>query len=146
MSIEIEKSLGYNLGTTFFSLGSLLTKNISAENINLTHKQVKLIIFLGHNEGVNQQELACILQKDKPSITKMIDLLEKKDLVVRKADKNDRRNKLLFLTEAGRDTRKELIPIVKKSLAQATEVLTQEENKQLIELLIKVRNNIQSIL
>ena len=142
-NIDIENALGYNLGTTFFALGSLLSKNLSKHRIDLTQKQAKMLMFLGHYEGVKQQELACILQKDKPTITKMVDLLEKKALVVRKKDASDRRNRLLYLTDSGKKLRKHIIPVVQATLNEAVGGLDEDEYRQLIRSLKKVRTSIQ---
>ena len=143
MSVDIQKSLGFNLGTTFFALGALLSKNLMANDINLTHHQAKMLILLGRFEGIKQQELAKIVQKDKPTITKMIDNLEKSDLVERRMDPEDRRNRLIYLTEGGKSIRKKVVPIVQKTLDEATSEISGEEFDNLIKSLTKLRENIQ---
>ncbi len=146
MEEEFKKALGYNLGTTFFAMGSLLTRNMQSQNLDLTHQQAKLILFVGFNEGAKQQDVADILRKDKPGVTKMVDLLEKKKFIERRQDKDDRRNKLLHLTKEGHVVRQSLMPIIKKTIKEATGVLSHEEHEQLIELLTRVRTNIEQLM
>ena len=141
--MDIQKSLGYNLGTTFFALGALLSKNLLANDINLTHHQAKMLMLLGKYEGIKQQELAKIVQKDKPTITKMIDNLEKNDLVERRMDPDDRRNRLIYLTDNGKAIRKKVVPIVQKTLDAATSEISEDEFDNLIKSLTKLRENIQ---
>ena len=51
------------------------------------------------NTKFKQQKIADIIQKDKNSVTKIIDSLEKKNLVRREVDKNDRRINKIELTD-----------------------------------------------
>ncbi len=51
------------------------------------------------NNGQTQQELANTIYKDKATLTRTIDSLEKIGLVERKFDAKDRRKRLVFITE-----------------------------------------------
>ncbi len=51
--------------------------------------------------GISQTSLANSLQRSPTTITRLVDFLEEKDLVVRKRDEVDRRIKTLSLTRAG---------------------------------------------
>lgn len=74
---------------------SILKKN----NVGLTPEQFLLIDILWNQGAMSQQKLADTMQKDKNSITKLVDALEKKDLIVRQKDQSDRRSNTLILTE-----------------------------------------------
>lgn len=74
---------------------NLLRKN----NINLTPEQFLTIDILWNEGAMSQTSLAKAMQKDKNSITKLVDALEKKGLVSRKRDKSDRRSNTVVLTE-----------------------------------------------
>lgn len=74
---------------------SLLRKN----NINLTPEQFLTIDILWNQGAMSQTALSEAMQKDKNSITKLIDALEKKELVQRVQDKSDKRSNTVFLTE-----------------------------------------------
>lgn len=67
---------------------NLLRKN----NIDLTPEQFLTIDILWNQGALSQSELSEAMQKDKNSITKLVDALEKKGLVVRERDKSDRRS------------------------------------------------------
>ena len=51
------------------------------------------------NDGMTQKEIANRIGIEAPSIVPIIDKLEEQGIVIRKADHNDRRNNLIFLTE-----------------------------------------------
>ncbi len=53
------------------------------------------LIFLWEKDGVTQQELCNATFKDKPSMTRLIDNMERQHLVVRISDKKDRRTNLI---------------------------------------------------
>jgi DNA-binding MarR family transcriptional regulator len=80
---------------------SFLRKKIKASNLDLTFEMVQVLKTLWNKENINQQEIANVTQKDKASLTYLIDNLTKRNLVVRTEDKSDRRNKLITLTPKG---------------------------------------------
>lgn len=77
-------------------------------NIDLTFEMLQVLGCLWTTDGVNQQELANMTVKDKASMTYLIDNLSKRNLVYRQENDNDRRNKMIYLTEEGKQL-KELI-------------------------------------
>lgn len=74
---------------------SLLRKN----NVNLTPEQFLAIDMLWNQGPMSQTALSEAMQKDKNSITKLVDALEGKGLVERNRDKVDRRSNTIVLTE-----------------------------------------------
>ncbi len=74
--------------------GIMLKRN----NVGLTPEQFLLIDLLWNQGPMSQQKLADTMQKDKNSITKIVDGLEKKGLIVRQRSETDRRSNTLILT------------------------------------------------
>jgi len=75
------------------------TSNMLRHNkVGLTPEQFLLIDILWNQGPMSQQRLADVMRKDKNSITKIVDGLEKKGLVVRERSKEDRRSNTLVLT------------------------------------------------
>lgn len=68
----------------------------------MTSEQWTIMYHLWREEGLTQQELANHTFRDKPSITRLINNLEKMGLVIRVNDKHDRRSNLIYLTKDGR--------------------------------------------
>lgn len=76
------------------------TANILRKNgIDLTPEQFLAIDALWNQGSMSQTSLSEIMQKDKNSITKLVDALEAKGLVIRNRDKVDRRSNTIVLTE-----------------------------------------------
>ena len=83
------------------SLIKYFAKELSRNDINLTPEQYLVMDILWDAETLSQQAIADIIQKDKNSVTKFIDSLEKKGLVYRAINKKDRRVNDIIVTEEG---------------------------------------------
>ena len=83
------------------SLIKYFAKELSRNDINLTPEQYLVMDVLWDAETLSQQAIADIIQKDKNSVTKFIDSLEKKGLVYRAINKKDRRVNDIIVTEEG---------------------------------------------
>ena len=113
-----------------------LLRNFSTYDI--TTEQWSLLTRLWQKYGISQTQLAQRTSKDLPTITRILNKLEKKELVKRKSDPNDLRTSLIFLTEKGKDLEEKLNPIVEKLSNKGLENIKQED----IETLKRVLNNI----
>lgn len=83
------------------SLIKYFAKELSRNDINLTPEQYLVMDVLWDAETLSQQAIADIIQKDKNSVTKFIDSLEKKGLVYRTVNKKDRRVNDIIVMEEG---------------------------------------------
>ena len=66
-------------------------------------------------ESASQKELGEMCLKDKTNITRIIDALEEKNLVVRVEDQIDHRIKRVVLTNAGKQLFYDVLPIMEKT-------------------------------
>ena len=69
-----------------------------ARELGLTRSQWWVLNNLFRNQGITQSELADILEIEKPSLGRLLDRLEAKGWIERRADPADRRAKRLHLT------------------------------------------------
>ena len=115
---KLEESLGYVMGRAARSLGTRLNRNFTQDGYDVTCEQWGVLVNLSHNNGQTQKELAGVSCKDKTSITRLIDGMEKRDLVVRIPDKKDGRQKLIYLTNKGKELQRKLLYLVKKTLEE----------------------------
>lgn len=74
--------------------------------LDATADQYALMTALAEEEGVTQQDLVGLLASDKRTIGKMVDLLEEKGWVERRAHPTDRRAWAIYLTRDGRKRQK----------------------------------------
>ena len=115
----LEESLGYAMGRATRSLGALVNRNFAQAGYDVTCEQWSVLVNLGKKNGQSQQDLAGLICKDKTSVTRLIDNMEKHSLVVRIPDKSDRRQKLIYLTKKGRDLQEKLVIVIYQTLLEA---------------------------
>lgn len=77
-------------------------------NMDLGGGQMSLIFHLYAHNGASQDELTKMLEVDKATVTRMINKLEKLDVVSRQKDDHDHRVNRIILTEKGLALRSEL--------------------------------------
>ncbi len=78
-------------GKASTAIARRLQKKFKSSGLNLTIEQWSILYHLWKNDGQSQQELCNATFRDKPSITRLIDNLEKLNLVKRMAADSDRR-------------------------------------------------------
>lgn len=97
------------------------------ENLGITVEQWTVLACLWEQDKVTQQTLSDRTYRDKPSITRLIDNLEKNGLVIRMADSSDRRVNLIYLTKKGADLEKKATEIVDELVSNTLDEFTDED-------------------
>lgn len=107
---------------------------------DLTHTQYKILMLLYHNQGrpIRQIDIESHFSMTNPTVTGILQNLEKKGLVERIANPDDKRSKLLRLTESAVRMKAELYALGESLEKQVTKNLTGDERKQLVNLLKKI--------
>lgn len=102
----------FKIDTTIKKIRNALQKQLTEAGFDLTVDQWVLIDHIFRKQGISQNELAEMTFKDPPTVTRIIDLLEKKGLVERGPAAGDRRKFNLFLTKNGEAIYNQAFPIV----------------------------------
>ena len=105
---------------------------------NLTLAQFEVLSRLSVTEGITQQALANQLLVTKGNVCGLIDRLSEQELVERRADPEDRRANLLYLTAAGRELAGQVVPAHQRVLHGLMSGLDDQEQRQLLSLLRKL--------
>ncbi len=95
-----------------------------------------------HGGGMKQSELADILFKDNPTLTRILDLLCEKGLTVRKMHPDDRRSFLVTLTKAGTKKVGQLNPKVKAIRLKAWDGLSERDFNHFKKVLATIYDNL----
>lgn len=103
-----------------------------------------VLVLISANPGMTQSLLAAATQLDRSTMVAVIDQLEARGLVERRASPTDRRSNALVLTAAGEKLLKQLKRRVKLHEARIAEAMTPEESATLVKLLGRIRSRIQS--
>ena len=95
----LSKELTVELHLTGCRLKQYIATMLRKMEVPLTPEQFMLIDLLWNQGEMSQQQLADLMQKDKNSVTKLVDAIERKGFVVRQQNAQDRRSNTLVLTE-----------------------------------------------
>ena len=127
----LDNSQGYIIHRLDVQMSLGLQHAFQAKGFNITPEQWGVLNRLWEKEGIHQSALAERAAKDRPNITRILNLLEKNGFIFRTPDGEDKRRLNVYLTEEGKALKQKLIPIVIGFLQKCFEGLTQEEVQDL---------------
>jgi len=126
-NFNLDDSYGYLINLAAQRLKYELHQTFQAKGYDVTPEQWAVLNRLWEQDGLSQVDLAERTFKDKPGTTRILNLLEKKEIVVRRPDESDRRVLRVFLTRIGKDLKDKLIPCAQEVLAKSGKNLSKEE-------------------
>ncbi|MCC9019574.1 MULTISPECIES: MarR family winged helix-turn-helix transcriptional regulator [Flavobacterium] len=146
--MQLENPTGtalYSLEKAIKEYRRLAQKNITKVVKDITVDQCLVLIILNNNPDISQNELANLVFKDSASITRMIELMVKKEYISRTIHPVDRRKFNLEITKKGKKTLDDIQPVIKINRQTALEGLSLEEiallDKTLHKIIINCKNN-----
>lgn len=106
-------------GKASIAIARRLQKKFNGSGLNLTIEQWSVLYHLWKEDGKSQQELCNATFRDKPSITRLVDNLEKLNLVKRVASENDRRINRIYLTKQAQNLQEATMELAESTLNEA---------------------------
>lgn len=137
----LSKEIAVYLNLSACKLKQYTSAILKQNNVGLTPEQFLLIDLLWNQGSMTQQQMADAMQKEKNSITKLVDALEKKGLVVRQQDKKDRRANKLVLTPEAENMKSGAKECGISMLDKIMDGIDEEELKSFLTTLGKITNN-----
>lgn len=125
-----EESIGYLSGKLKREVGKYISRELQVANAEVTTEQLWLLLILSREDGHNQQDIADLFSKDKTSIARMVQHMEKEGYLTRKPKEDDKRNNLLYITPKGVEVKDKYLHIVMDVLGQAESAVPKEEFEQ----------------
>ena len=110
---------GHIIGMATKALRRKVSSYLSDENSGLNVEQAIVMIHLLNREGLNQRQIADLIDRDKTSATRIIDVLENHKLVSRFHDINDRRKNMIKLTKKGKEKTDDLLSLMNRAQSEA---------------------------
>ena len=129
-------------GKASTAIARRLQKKFNAAGLSITIEQWSVLYHLWKEDGKSQQELCNRTFRDKPSITRLIDNLEKQKLVKRTASKSDRRINLVSLTDAAKELQEKTIELANETMNEALVGINKEEIETVKQVLQRVYDNL----
>jgi len=142
--LSAKEALGHFMGRTTRAMSRMLQNVIANAGYDITIEQWVIIANLNRKNGQFQQQLADNTYKNKTSVTRMINALQKKGLVERVSDQEDLRQKRVFLTQKGAQLYEKLRPLAMQVQEKATQGIDSEEMEYCKNILLKIYDNIEA--
>ncbi len=124
-------------------LAVLLQKELRKNSINVSTEEWRILFYLWIGDGITQKNLAEQSSKDKTTITRQINNMEKKGLVLRKTNPKDKRHRLIFLTDYAKGIEKQTFEVAQGVLEKAEEDISSQDIKVLKKVLKQIINNLK---
>jgi DNA-binding MarR family transcriptional regulator len=130
-------------GKASTAIARRLQKKFNNASLNITIEQWSVLYHLWKQDGISQQELCNATFRDKPSITRLVDNLEKLDLVKRVASDSDRRINKIFVTKHSMKLQEQTMELAEETLNEALESVPPEKIDVCKEVLQIVYDNLK---
>ena len=135
------------LGKTSKLLNICISNVLHGNNVPITKEQWVLLKILHEDQdGFVQNDLALLTERNKASLTRLIDGMENNNMVVRIPSKEDSRKKLIYITKTGTSIFLQTKPLILELLNQIEEGVSLEEKQQLVSTMKKLQLNIKNLL
>ncbi|MBD7912512.1 MULTISPECIES: MarR family transcriptional regulator [Clostridium] len=116
--------------------------NSKLEVFDITLEQWNVLLKLSQENKINQKQLAHKVDKDEPTLARILNILERKGLVVRQPSKEDKRAFCLNLTDKGVSLKKKIEPFFGSLFEIIISGVAIEEIEIYKRVLMKINNNI----
>lgn len=113
--------------------------------LGVTRVQWIALYYLGREESISQKELADRMNVKESSIARLLDRMERDELVERIKNENDKRITNLRLTDKGKKYRIKLLPEGEKFEQLLYKNISDEEMQVFTTVLYKMVNNIKEV-
>ncbi|MEM8898423.1 MAG: MarR family winged helix-turn-helix transcriptional regulator [Bacteroidota bacterium] len=140
----MKKTLGAAIGKTHKMMFKSINRRFKEAGLDLHAEHFIVLIYLWEQDGQNQQWLGEEAGKDKTSVTRAINGLEKRNMVLRVPDKQDKRHNLIYLTQLGKDLKEVIMPIMSGIIQKALTDIEEGELQTCMKVLSKVYDNLHS--
>lgn len=135
-----ERKIVPKVGKTAKYISAFIRAKLEQQGLGLSKEQFIVLHHL-EEEDKAQSMLAMITERDKGSLTRLVQSLEKKELVKRKVCPNDSRVNRVSITEKGRAILEQTKPIFKEVFNVLEAGISEEEKAIVDRVLQKLREN-----
>ena len=135
-----------NIGLLIHDVGRLLRVLYDRQmaSIGLTRSQWLLLTYLYFKDGINQTELASLMDMEKAPLSRLLDRMEIKGWIIRKNETKDRRIKNIYLSESVKPFVSSIREKAAKYRKDSLSILSDKELSKLRDLLQVLKKDLTS--
>jgi len=135
--------LFYTIEKSIKSYRQFAQRQIAAAGFNITIDQWLVLKTIEEDSTATQQQMALKVFKDMASMTRIVELLVRKNYLLRKFNTNDRRRFDLELTATGKNLLQQIQPLIVSNRSTALKGISDENLQILQSELEKITSNVQ---
>lgn len=140
--LEESKYLGYRISQTSKRLQSALQQRFRQAELDVSFEQWTVLLALWKKHGRSQQELSVDTCRDQTSLSRLLDTMVRRNLIIRVQSPEDRRTNLIYLTRRGRELERLLLDEAEQLQKQALSGISEEDVVRFLRILDQIDTNI----
>ena len=140
---DLDRNFGFLLHDVARLMRTLFDRR--GRDLGLTRSHWWVLTMLYAKEGVTQSELADLMELEKPTLGRLLDRLEEKEWVERRADECDRRVNRLYLTDKVQEIMRALRKTAATVRREAIGDMSNDERDRFVDTLIKIKSNLLNL-
>lgn len=141
--LDLHSSLPFLLRMTHRQLARALEEALKIRGLTSSHWYFLRALWM--QEGMTQAELSAQVGVMTPGTVTALNSLERRKLIERRADANDRRKTRIYLTPEGTALERKLMPIAQEILTKTLEGISREEIRVFRSVLQRLHANSRSL-
>ena len=112
--VALQRALPFLIHACYQQLRSVTYKEFLGHGLELTPEQWIVLVQLWQKDGQSQSALSELTLRDRPTMSRILDTMEKGGLVQRVVDAQDARSRKVMLTRSGKALQDKLVPVAKQ--------------------------------
>lgn len=144
--MEIQKAFSFWIDRTSRMMKYFASAKAIELDLGITIDQWVILLMISQGDDISQTEIVQRTFKDKASVARISDILEKKEYIERKRNPENRREYMMKATKKGIMKIEELTPHVLEAREIGMKGFTEEELVSLVSMLQRIHNNYQTAL
>lgn len=133
-------------GFLIHDVARLLRRNFNrrVQSLGMTQEQCRVILHLSRHEGIQQVDLAELLEIKPITLARLLDKLQESGLIERRRNPDDRRAFCLYLTRSAHSELENIMAIGSATRADANRDIRPADLEKLHSLLSRLKTNLLS--
>jgi len=141
-SVKLEKALPFLIHACYQQIRSATYKEFLGHGLELTPEQWIVLVQLWTKDGQSQSALSELTLRDAPTMSRILDTMQKGGLVTRVVDEEDARSRLVKLTQTGKALQAKLVPVAKRLVARLEQGISERDLETTHKTLAKMLTNL----
>lgn len=139
----LESRIGLKLVRIGKMVRAIANHRFAKEKYPITPEQFTVLTAIIDHDGLYQRQIGALTLKDRPNITRIINILEKAELVTKTPDVNKRKVYKINITEKGKKAHAQVVPTVLKHWQETVDGISDNELESCLKVLNKIKENLE---